>query len=112
MTSSLCVITSLPARYRDPQTGLPYANAYAYREIRRAAEQKYAWSSMLGCYVGPIGFAARGVPERFLDPKAGKAKTRTESGTNKENDKENGTAGNDATTATIKNGDPMEVDKA
>lgn len=25
---------------------------------------------MLGCYVGPVGMAARGVPERFLDAKA------------------------------------------
>lgn len=25
---------------------------------------------MLGCYVGPVGVAARGVPERFLDPLA------------------------------------------
>lgn len=25
---------------------------------------------MLGCYVGPVGIAARGVPERFLNPDA------------------------------------------
>lgn len=111
MTSHLCVITSLPARYRDPETGLPYANAYAYREIRRATEQKYAWSSMLGCYVGPMGFAARGVPERFLDPKAGKAKPAAESDTDKEKEKENA-EGETTAAATSKDGDLMEVDKA
>ncbi|KAK1148348.1 hypothetical protein N8T08_010159 [Aspergillus melleus] len=66
ISSSLCVITSLPSRYRDPETSLPFANAYAYNEIRHAVAQKYAWSPMLGCYVGPTGVAARGVPERFL----------------------------------------------
>ncbi|RHZ56521.1 putative signal transducer [Aspergillus thermomutatus] len=70
ISSSLCVITSLPSRYRDPETSLPFANAYAYREIRRSVAQKSAWSPMLGCYVGPVGVAARGVPERFLNPNA------------------------------------------
>ncbi|KAL3467440.1 YL1 nuclear protein-domain-containing protein [Aspergillus heterothallicus] len=70
ISSSLCVITSLPSRYRDPDTSLPFANSYAYHEIRDTAAQKYAWSPMLGCYVGPTGVAARGVPERFLNPNA------------------------------------------
>ncbi|EAW18287.1 putative signal transducer [Aspergillus fischeri NRRL 181] len=70
ISSSLCVITSLPSRYRDPETSLPFANAYAYREIRRTVAQKSAWSPMLGCYVGPVGVAARGVPARFLNPDA------------------------------------------
>ncbi|RAL12149.1 putative signal transducer [Aspergillus homomorphus CBS 101889] len=66
ISSSLCVITSLPSRYRDPDTSLPFANAYAYHEIRNAVSQKFSWSPMLGCYVGPAGVAARGVPARFL----------------------------------------------
>ncbi|KAF7155074.1 hypothetical protein CNMCM5623_005282 [Aspergillus felis] len=70
ISSSLCVITSLPSRYRDPETSLAFANAYAYREIRRSVAQKSAWSPMLGCYVGPVGVAARGVPARFLNPDA------------------------------------------
>lgn len=70
ISSSLCVITSLPSRYRDTKTYLPYANSYAYREIQRTAAQHYSWSSMLGCYVGPMGIAARGVPERFTNPDA------------------------------------------
>ncbi|KAL4896243.1 YL1 nuclear protein-domain-containing protein [Aspergillus ambiguus] len=70
ISSSLCVITSLPSRYRDPETSLPFANAYAYHQIREAVAQKYTWSGMLGCYVAPAGVAARGVPARFLDPNA------------------------------------------
>ncbi|KAJ5545171.1 hypothetical protein N7535_006441 [Penicillium sp. DV-2018c] len=64
ISSSLCVITSLPSRYRDPETALPYANSYAYGQIRRMLSDGYIWSSMLGCFVGPAE-AARGVPERF-----------------------------------------------
>ncbi|KAG0160273.1 hypothetical protein PDIDSM_7800 [Penicillium digitatum] len=64
ISSSLCVITSLPSRYRDPETALPYANSYAYGQIRRLLSEGYIWSSMLGCFVGPAE-AARGVPERF-----------------------------------------------
>ncbi|OAX79313.1 hypothetical protein ACJ72_06366 [Emergomyces africanus] len=58
------------ARYRDPETKLTYANAVAYREIRQTLANRYAWSGLLGCFVGPIGVGARGVPERFLAPNA------------------------------------------
>lgn len=66
ISSHLCPITSLPARYRDPETDLPFANALAYREIRNLLAHKYTWSSMLGCYVGNTSVAAKGVPEQFL----------------------------------------------
>ncbi|KAJ6008039.1 hypothetical protein N7540_012015 [Penicillium herquei] len=66
ISSSLCVITSLPSRYRDPETSLPYANSYAYGQIRRLESQDYTWSGMLGCFVGPAETAAKGVPARFL----------------------------------------------
>ncbi|KAL2877315.1 hypothetical protein SGCOL_007473 [Colletotrichum sp. CLE4] len=62
----VCVITAHPARYRDPETGLPYFNAYAYREIQRLRRGEYKWSSLLGAWVGSCTYAARGVPERFL----------------------------------------------
>ncbi|OQD84741.1 hypothetical protein PENANT_c012G04366 [Penicillium antarcticum] len=65
ISSSLCVITSMPSRYRDSDTGLPYANSYAYGQIRRLLSEGFIWSSMLGCFVGPADGAARGVPERF-----------------------------------------------
>ena len=64
----LCAITSLPARYRDPSTGLGYANAYAYRKLQDLKKQNYVWSGMLGCYVGRKEVAARGVPDGFLGP--------------------------------------------
>ncbi|KAI1268667.1 YL1-domain-containing protein [Xylariaceae sp. FL1019] len=65
-----CVITNHPAKYRDPKTGLPYYNAYAYKEIRKLCDGEYKWSSMLGAWVGTGAQAAQGVPARFLDPHA------------------------------------------
>ncbi|KAL2141953.1 hypothetical protein VTI28DRAFT_1788 [Corynascus sepedonium] len=64
----LCVITNQPAKYRDPKTGLPYYNSYAYREIQRVYRGDYKWSRLLGAWVGKGDYAARGVPEWFLDP--------------------------------------------
>ncbi|KZZ93521.1 YL1 nuclear [Ascosphaera apis ARSEF 7405] len=64
----LCPITSKPAKYRDPLTNLAYASALAYKEIHETLNNRYAWSSVLGCFCGPIGVGARGVPERFLAP--------------------------------------------
>ncbi|KAK5997440.1 hypothetical protein PT974_02797 [Cladobotryum mycophilum] len=66
----ICVITNLPARYRDPKTGLPYYNAYAYREIQRLSRGEHRWSKILNAWVGSGTVAARGVPERFLNPNA------------------------------------------
>jgi vacuolar protein sorting-associated protein 72 len=65
-SQELCLITALPVRYRDPSTGIAYANAVAYRKLQALKEHKFAWSSMLGCYVGrESGITARGVPEGF-----------------------------------------------
>ena len=55
----------MPAKFRDPVTGLPYVNSYAYKEIQRLRAGCYPWSDLIGCYVGRAGAAARGVPERF-----------------------------------------------
>ncbi|KAL8775379.1 MAG: hypothetical protein Q9209_000387 [Squamulea sp. 1 TL-2023] len=54
-----------PAKYRDPRTGLSYADSYAYKEIQKLTNGGSCWSSLLGCYVGPRSSVARGVPERF-----------------------------------------------
>lgn len=66
----VCVITNHLARYRDPETGLPYHNAHAYREIRRLTRGEYRWSQLLGAWSGGGNSAAKGVPARFLDPTA------------------------------------------
>jgi vacuolar protein sorting-associated protein 72 len=60
-----CVITSQPAKYRDPDTGLPFRDAYAYKEIQKLKRGDYKWSKLLGAYVGLGTYHARGVPERF-----------------------------------------------
>ena len=61
----LCLITGQVARYRDPSTGIVYANSFAYRKIQQLTRHEYVWSSMLGCYVGKVGQVARGVPPGF-----------------------------------------------
>ncbi|KAI0453245.1 YL1 nuclear protein-domain-containing protein [Xylaria acuta] len=65
-----CVITNHPARYRDPGTGLPYYNAYAFKQIRKLYSGEYKWSSLVGAWIGSGTCAATGVPARFLDPDA------------------------------------------
>ncbi|ESZ89740.1 hypothetical protein SBOR_9874 [Sclerotinia borealis F-4128] len=63
---SLCAITHYPAKFRDPKTGLPYVNSYAYKEIQKLRKGEYRWSKLIGAYVGNSAVAARGVPGRFL----------------------------------------------
>lgn len=70
--ADLCSITSAPARYRDPATSLPFGSAAAFGALRATLAGRGAgapaWSALLGCFVGPIGGGARGVPARFLRP--------------------------------------------
>jgi len=47
-----CPITGLAAKYLDPRTGVPYANAFAFREISKILEHEYVWNGEFGCYVG------------------------------------------------------------
>ncbi|KAF8475906.1 YL1 nuclear protein-domain-containing protein [Kalaharituber pfeilii] len=62
----VCYITSELARFRDPQTGIPYANIWAYKQIQRIRSGQIRWSQLLEAYVGPTDEAAKGVPEGFL----------------------------------------------
>ncbi len=71
----LCPITSLPARYRDPTTGVAYANSYAYQKLKELKENRLIWSGMLGCYVGAASVVARGVPDGFLSELPGNTAT-------------------------------------
>jgi vacuolar protein sorting-associated protein 72 len=64
----LCAITGAIAHFRDPKSGLAYANSYAYKEIQKLLAGGSRWSDLLGCYVGPARSAARGVPEGFVKP--------------------------------------------
>jgi vacuolar protein sorting-associated protein 72 len=54
-TTSICPITLQRALYRDPATGIGYANMYAYKTLQELRQHKFMWSSMLGCYVGRQG---------------------------------------------------------
>ncbi|PTB66558.1 hypothetical protein BBK36DRAFT_1133325, partial [Trichoderma citrinoviride] len=45
-----CIITNLPARYRDPKTGLPYHNVAAYRELQRLQRGELSWSRILNAW--------------------------------------------------------------
>lgn len=64
----LCPITTLPVKYRDPETGIGFANVIGYKKLQDLKQHRYIWSSMLGCYVGREGGqVARGVPEGFVD---------------------------------------------
>lgn len=64
-----CAVTSWPAKFRDPKTGLPYADLHQYKVIQRMLAGGCSWSGVLGCWVGPaygvLGRAAKGVPEGF-----------------------------------------------
>ncbi|KAI1646339.1 YL1-domain-containing protein [Daldinia loculata] len=73
-----CVITNHPARYKDPKTGLPYYNAYAFREIQKLWRGEYRWSRLAGAWMGSGSYAATGVPARFLDPDAPGPQKKTE----------------------------------
>lgn len=73
----MCVITNHPAKYRDPVTGLPFYNSYAYRQIQRLCKGEYRWSKILGAWVGAGQFAAKGVPDRFLNPEAPRPASKT-----------------------------------
>ncbi|CEH19500.1 DNA-binding protein YL1 and related proteins [Ceraceosorus bombacis] len=43
---STCPITGLPAVYRDPRTGTPFATCEAYEVIGQLLNQRYAWTGV------------------------------------------------------------------
>ncbi|KAF3915414.1 hypothetical protein AA313_de0208992 [Arthrobotrys entomopaga] len=62
----LCVTTSLPARFIDPSTGLPYASLFGYKQIQRVKLGGLQWNNRLQCFFDGQE-AAAGVPEGFYD---------------------------------------------
>eukprot|EP01032_Pedospumella_encystans_P020203 gene20203-22956_t len=53
--SQTCVVTGLPAKYRDPLTMLPYATLDAFREIRRRYPNSNKSGSMAGVSARNVG---------------------------------------------------------
>ncbi|KAG8735358.1 hypothetical protein FRC12_018111 [Ceratobasidium sp. 428] len=70
----ICAITGLVAPYRDPRTGIPYANAYAYKTLTRLLQHEFVWSQEKKCYVGDEGKnAAKGVPWNWVAAATGQS---------------------------------------
>ncbi|CAK7270674.1 hypothetical protein SEPCBS57363_004222 [Sporothrix epigloea] len=78
----LCSITGHRSRYRDVGTGLPFYNAFAYKQIRKLCKGEMRWSSLVGAWVGTgtLTPAAAGVPVGFVDPTKVKKTTAAERG--------------------------------
>ncbi|KAI0344196.1 hypothetical protein BDW22DRAFT_1406600 [Trametopsis cervina] len=47
----ICPITGQVALYRDPRTGVPFANLHAFQTLTKILSHEYVWSEGLGCYV-------------------------------------------------------------
>lgn len=64
-----CAVTMWPAKFRDPKTGLAYADMHQYKVIQRVLAGGTAYSGLLGAWVGPkygvLGRPAKGVPAGF-----------------------------------------------
>ena len=45
-----------------------FYSAAAFKELQRVQSGEYRWSKLLGAWAGSGTYAARGVPERFLNP--------------------------------------------
>ena len=73
---STCVVTGLPARYRDPLTGIPYATTEAFRMLRRVLAREFIWTAIsarehalaAGCFVSSVyDYGAGGVFDARAD---------------------------------------------
>ncbi|KAI0089904.1 YL1 nuclear protein-domain-containing protein [Irpex rosettiformis] len=47
----ICPITGQIAKYRDPRTGVPFANIPAFNTLTKIISHDFVWSERLGCYV-------------------------------------------------------------
>ena len=52
---STCVVTGLPARYRDPLTSIPYATTEAFDTLRGALHGAYLWTGAPEARAGVLG---------------------------------------------------------
>lgn len=46
-----CPITGHRAKYRDPRTGVSFANVRAFQTLTKVLAHDFTWSESLGCYV-------------------------------------------------------------
>ncbi|KLO17532.1 YL1-domain-containing protein [Schizopora paradoxa] len=51
-----CPLTGRSASYRDPRSGVPFANVRAYRTLTRLLNHEYAWHDGLGCYTADTAY--------------------------------------------------------
>lgn len=58
----LCPITGEIAKYRDPHTGVPFANLQAYQTIKACLRHEKSWSFPSSLYLGNLP-SAEGVPK-------------------------------------------------
>ncbi|KAF9586275.1 hypothetical protein BGW38_007556 [Lunasporangiospora selenospora] len=59
----MCPITGLPAKYKDPRSGIPYANKEAYKILQNVVRHGYVWSNGLNAYCHDVAQPLpKGVP--------------------------------------------------
>ncbi|KAF9926707.1 Vacuolar protein sorting-associated protein 72 [Mortierella alpina] len=59
----VCPITGLPAKYKDPKSGIPYANKEAYKILQNVVRHGYVWSNGLNAYCHDVAQPLpKGVP--------------------------------------------------
>ncbi|KAG0234947.1 hypothetical protein BGW42_006046 [Actinomortierella wolfii] len=68
----ICPITGLPAKYRDPTSGIPYANKEAYKVLQNVMRHGYVWSNGLNAYCHDVGqVLPRNTPAGMADALSG-----------------------------------------
>lgn len=48
----MCPVTGLPAKYREKETGIPFADARGWNIIRDLVKHRFVWSEEGGVYAG------------------------------------------------------------
>lgn len=49
---AICPFTGRPAKYRHPETMIPYATPEGYKQIEALLQQRYCWSAEANCWFG------------------------------------------------------------
>ncbi|GJJ77073.1 vacuolar protein sorting-associated protein 72 [Entomortierella parvispora] len=68
----VCPITGLPAKYKDPKSGIPYANKEAYKILQNVIRHGYVWSPGLNAYCHDVAQPLpKGVPAGMAEALVG-----------------------------------------